>query len=285
MNGVFRHPLRVGTRLAWLAGEITWIALNYIPRVALRSDCSRMQAKARWLHWGCRRVVKIFHLEFHTDDRVPFQGLLVSNHLSYLDVLVFSALTPCVFVAKREVKNWPVFGLFARLAGTVFVDRCRRLQAGASAHALEKVLADGGLAVLFPEGTSSNGQQVLPFKSALLDPVVRHRHPISVSALQYALTIGDVQEEVCYWKNMTLFPHLLNLLSKQGLAVRVRFSQGQRQVLDRKVLARQLHDAVSKLNSSIRSRALGDAPPAETPELTSEVVAGGGIEPVHRLVT
>jgi 1-acyl-sn-glycerol-3-phosphate acyltransferase len=235
-----------------------WIALNYIPQVVLQSDSPRLGAKARWLHWGCRRVLTIFQLKVAVTGPVPQKGLLVSNHLSYLDVLVFSTLTPAVFVAKREVRSWPVFGLFARLAGTVFVDRRRRLQAGASAHAVETVFADGLLAVLFPEGTSSNGQQVLPFKSALLEPAVRSNQPISISAIQYDLRVGDVQEEVCYWKDMTLVPHLLNLLSKQGMAARVRFSRMERDGSDRKVLARQLHTEVSGLNSSIRPRVVDD---------------------------
>src|SRR5262249_20449505 len=107
--------------------------------------------------------------------------------------------------------------------------------------------------------TSSNGQQVLPFKSALLEPAVRSIHSISISAIQYDLRIGDVQEEVCYWKDMTLVPHLLNLLSKQGLAVRVRFSRMEKEDSSRKTLARQLHAEVSRLNSSIRPLVVDDA--------------------------
>jgi 1-acyl-sn-glycerol-3-phosphate acyltransferase len=67
-------------------------------------------------------------------------------------------LTPAVFVAKREVKNWPVFGWFAKLAGTVFVDRRRRSQVGASATLIKALLSEDALVVLFPEGTSSDGQ-------------------------------------------------------------------------------------------------------------------------------
>jgi 1-acyl-sn-glycerol-3-phosphate acyltransferase len=218
-------------------------------------------------------VIRIFQLKVAVIGPVPQRGLLVSNHLSYLDVLVFSALTPAIFVAKREVKSWPVFGLFARLAGTVFVDRRRRLQAGACADAVETVLADGGLAVLFPEGTSSNGQQVLPFKSALLEPAVRSNHPISVSAIHYELRGGDVQEEVCYWKDMTLFPHLLNLLSKRGLAVRVGFSRTERENSGRKVLARQLRAEVSKLSGSIRPRFVDDTlPPEDSPRQPNRTI-------------
>lgn len=140
----------------------------------------------------------------------------------------------------------------------------------------------------FPEGTSSNGQQVLPFKSALLAPVAGHKHPISVSALQYALAIGDVHEEVCYWKDMTLLTHLLNLLSKQEVAVRVRFSQVEPEVSDRKVLARQLHAEISKLNNSIRSSlfdALKSPNPRTYPAVEwrvqgCQVLAGRGRSPV-----
>ena len=232
---------------------MTWIALSYVPRVALLSHCSHLEAKAQWLHWACQRVIRIFNLEIRSQGSIPGHGLLVSNHLSYLDVLVISALTPSVFVAKREVKTWPIFGFFARLAGTLFVDRCRRIQADTSARELETVLSDGRLAVLFPEGTSSDGQHVLPFRSALLEPVANCRHPISVSAMQYELNAGNVQEEVCYWKNMTLLPHLLNLLSKPALVAHVRFLRVERRALGRKVLARQLHAEVLRLNNSVRT--------------------------------
>ena len=256
VNGALRHPLRVGTRLAWLAREITWIALNYVPRVALRSDSSLLQAKARWLQWGCRRVIKIFRLEIHAAESVPRQGLMVSNHLSYLDVLVFSALTPCVFVAKREVKDWPVFGWFARLAGTLFADRQRRLQVGVLAKALKDVLDQGTLVVLFPEGTSSDGQTVLPFKSALLSPVATCAGPVAASVIHYFLNDGDVKDEVCYWKDMTLLPHLINLLSKQSIVAGVGFSQMEVNGSDRKMLARRLHAKVQSMkNGSLAAAA------------------------------
>jgi 1-acyl-sn-glycerol-3-phosphate acyltransferase len=93
---------------------------------------------------------------------IPAGGLLVSNHLGYLDVLVLSAITPAVFVAKREIRNWPLVGLLASLAGTLFVDRERRVQVGRMNDDIQVTLAAGALVVLFAEGTSSNGQTVLP---------------------------------------------------------------------------------------------------------------------------
>ena len=172
---------------------------------------------------------------------------MVSNHLSYLDILILSALTPALFVAKREVRAWPVFGWFGILAGTIFVDRERRARVLESTRVLEAVLNSGALVVLFPEGTSSDGHDVLPFKSTLLQPIASSRHAVSASAIAYSLRDGDVEEEVCYWKDMTLLPHVLNLLSKEGITARVRFSQVQPGDTDRRALAKRLHAEVVTL--------------------------------------
>src|SRR6516165_7769117 len=113
MNGVLQHPLRVGTRLVWLAGEVVWAALRFIPCILLRSNSSGLVWRARWLQYACRRALRIFNVELHAAGPIPERGLLVSNHLSYVDILVLSALTPSIFVSKSEVRNWPVFGWFA----------------------------------------------------------------------------------------------------------------------------------------------------------------------------
>ena len=82
---------------------------------------------------------------------VPSGGLLVSNHLSYLDVPVMSAITPTVFVAKHEIRSWPVIGLLARLAGTLFIDRGRRINVAPVNAAVQTALDGGALVVVFPE--------------------------------------------------------------------------------------------------------------------------------------
>jgi lyso-ornithine lipid O-acyltransferase len=106
-------------------------------------------------------------------------ALFVVNHSSYLDVTVLSSLVPASFVAKREVASWPLYGLLARLQRTLFVERDRR-HAGAQRGLMAQRLAAGDALVLFPEGTSSDGNRVLPFKSALFAVAVEGvagRHP------------------------------------------------------------------------------------------------------------
>lgn len=193
----------------------------------------------------------MFGLKPQVSGEIPSRGLLISNHLSYLDIPVLSATTPAIFVSKREVKFWPVFGQFAQMAGTLFVDRKRRLRVGEMNSEIQDALDAGALVALFPEGTSSNGETVLPFKSALLEPAVNQRHHIFVVCIQYALDDGgDAGKEICYWGDDTFFPHMLNLLSKRGVQATVRFEPFRMETGDRKELARQLRDAVLRLKNS-----------------------------------
>ena len=247
MNGLRKHPVRVGARLVWLAGELIWAAISYVPKVVLRSGSSGLEARASWLQAGCRRGLRIFDVEVQAAGPIPNCGLLVSNHLSYLDILVLSALAPSIFVAKRDVKSWPIFGWFARLGGTLFADRDRRTQVGQLTRELRTLLDRGALVVLFPEGTSSDGSTVLPFKSALLEPATNASRPVSASLIAYQLEDGNVGEEVCYWKDMTFIPHLLNLLSKRCIKASVCFAGPQPDRTNRKELARHLHAEVLKL--------------------------------------
>jgi lyso-ornithine lipid O-acyltransferase len=191
--------------------------------------------------------LRVFSIEVRSDGTVPHLGLLVSNHLSYLDILVLGSIARPTFVSKHEVRSWPVFGWLASLAGTIFVNREKRSEVATSTEQIREVLARGDLLVLFPEGTSSDGQTVLPFKSSLLEPVVEAKQPISGSYINYAMTDGDVGKEVCYWGDMTLGPHLLNLLGKRGIVAHVSFREIDDVSGNRKQLAQRLHATVLQL--------------------------------------
>jgi 1-acyl-sn-glycerol-3-phosphate acyltransferase len=248
------RSFRLCFRFVWLSAELLLAAFAYITAVALRSADRRMRTRAHWLQHSCRRVLRVLNVEVDAQGPVPSTGLLVCNHLSYLDVLVLGAFTPAVFVAKCEVRHWPVFGWFAVLAGTVFVDRQRRTQTGWTAEKIQAVLESGQLIVLFPEGTSSDGKTVLPFKSSLLEPATKTTWPLSVGVLRYGLEDGNVGEEVCYWKDMTFLPHLLNLMTKRCIQASVLFTRPQQQTRNRKELARILHSETVGLNDRHAAR-------------------------------
>jgi 1-acyl-sn-glycerol-3-phosphate acyltransferase len=115
---------------------------------------------------------------------------------------------------------------------------------------IEKSLTTGNVLVLFPEGTSWNGSEVLPFKSSLLEPIVGAKHPLAVGYLSYALEDGDAANDVCYWGDATFFPHLVNMMTKNHIRSRVSFAPVQLPANDRKELAQQLHAEISRLAPS-----------------------------------
>jgi 1-acyl-sn-glycerol-3-phosphate acyltransferase len=180
---------------------------------------------------------------------MPHSGLLVCNHLSYLDIIVLSSIRPCVFVAKRDVAAWPLFGWLARAAGTIFVDRERRLASANVVDLVREAVAGGSLVVLFPEGTSSDGSTVLPFKSALLESAVELRCPVGAGAIDYGLDDGSVADEVCYWRDMSLVPHLLNLFFKREIRSMCSFSLPRIRAGDRKEIAHELREEIVSMRS------------------------------------
>jgi 1-acyl-sn-glycerol-3-phosphate acyltransferase len=244
-----RHPLRIIGRSVWLCGEFIVMALDYCWTVMLRRQTS-LPARARWLQQSSRRLLRVLNVDWRAVGNIPQRGLLVANHLSYLDITVLSAITPATFVAKREVKGWPLFGWFARMAGTIFVHREMRSDVGRTTAEIQEALDEGTLVVLFPEGTSSGGKTVLPFKSALLEPAVQSEHPLFAGCFGYALADGSVPDEVCYWGDMTLLPHLLNVIGKRQIAAQVAFARIAESGHDRKQLALLLHSEVLRLKES-----------------------------------
>jgi hypothetical protein len=156
---------------------------------------------------------------------------------------------PAVFVAKSEVRSWPVFGWFASLAGTLFVIRAKRSDVSRMNEEIERTLNGGDVLVLFPEGTSWNGSEVLPFKSSLLEPVAGSKHSLTVAHISYTLADGDVANDICYWGDMTFFPHLLKLMTREQIKARVSFEPVLNPADERKELAVQLHAEVVRLKN------------------------------------
>jgi 1-acyl-sn-glycerol-3-phosphate acyltransferase len=241
---------RVVFGLLWLSGVVAWAFADYLLHCAFRRRDSICALRARWLQRHCRVALGLFRLQLRVNGPIPEGGLLVSNHQSYLDILVLSSILPVVFVSKRELKFWPLIGWLAQLAGTLFVDRRCRTQVAETNREIQAALDAGLLVVLFPEGTTSDGTSVLPFRSALLEPAARRTHPLSVSCIEYAMDDGDAASEVCYWGDHVFFPHLLNLLKRRGFRAAVQFSPVISATTDRKELAGQLRVQILKLKAN-----------------------------------
>jgi 1-acyl-sn-glycerol-3-phosphate acyltransferase len=239
--------LRFVFRAIWFLAEMLGFACDFAWHWLKHGGALPQSERSRWLQRSSHRTLKIFSLATTHEGTPPAAGLLVCNHLSYLDILVLVSLMPAVFVAKSEVKNWPVFGWFASLAGTLFVIRARRTDVTRMNSEIERTLDGGNVLVLFPEGTSWNGSEVLPFKSSLLEPIVGSKHPLTVAHISYSLADGNVANDICYWGDVTFFPHLLKLITKKQIKARVSFAPVLDPAAERKELAVQLHAEVVRL--------------------------------------
>ncbi|MBB99414.1 MAG: 1-acyl-sn-glycerol-3-phosphate acyltransferase, partial [Rhodobacteraceae bacterium] len=209
--------------------------------------------------------------------------LITANHVSWLDITVLGSRMPLSFVAKSEVASWPVFGLFAKLQRSVFVDRERRSATARTASELGARLAEGDAMVLFAEGTSNSGNEVLPFRSALIGAA---RHAVAgegedVWIQPLALAYTDLQgvpmgrqfrAHVAWYGDMEMIPHFMNVVRKGAVDVTVvwggplRVSPGD----DRKMLTRRLERSVREMAAVARA---GRALPAAGTESDSEAEA------------
>ena len=220
-----------------------------LPENASRKDC------AEWLHETCVRGLQSIRVQVEIWGTPPAGGLIVSNHLSYLDILSYSAAVPCVFVSKAEVERWPIFGRYARWSGSVFV---RRHDRGDAARANAKVgesLKNGVPVVLFPEGTTTDGHRILRFHSTMLQPAIDVAAPITPCAIAYELDDGDPATEVAWWGDMTLLPHVWHLMGKKQVHAKIIFGKPTTGSGDRKQLGQRLHEQVVELHRTLQREA------------------------------
>jgi 1-acyl-sn-glycerol-3-phosphate acyltransferase len=187
-------------------------------------------AAARLPHWYHRHVARLLGVKLRVAGERPAKGpaFIVANHVSWLDIIVLSAAAPVSFVAKKEVSKWPFFGTLARLQRTVFVDRERRHNTGRERDEISDRLKEGGMIVLFPEGTSHTGRSVLPFRSSYFAAVHDPDIPVIPVTLAYSerwglpLTTREVPRYAWYG-DMDLPPHLWNAMSEGPLTVDIIF--------------------------------------------------------------
>ena len=202
--------------------------------------------------------------------------LFVSNHVSWADILVIGSLAPVAFVSKSEVGNWPLVGTTARLQHTVFVDRARRHQTGDAIAEMVKRLANGISLVLFAEGTSNDGNRVLPFRSALMGAVreagARSEHGILIQPMAICYTrlhgipMGRQHRPLIAWYgDLDFMPHFKAFIARGALDVVVSYGEPvvADATADRKVLARSLEGAVRRITADTLSGRPRPAQPAE----------------------
>ncbi len=225
-------------RVTLMAVAIIIATVTLLPFQLIAARLQRFWYKSLPMFWQ-GLVCRILGLRVHAHGEIPVKRplLLVSNHISWTDILVLGSLGQLSFIAKSEVKSWPVFGIFAQLQNTIFIERDQKKQSGAQAEAIARRLQDGDVLVLFAEGTTSDGNHILPFKSSLFgaakialpdapDGQVLVQ-PVSVAYTKlHGVAMGRYHRPVAGWPgNVGLIKHLIGIMRAGAIDVEVTFGE------------------------------------------------------------
>jgi 1-acyl-sn-glycerol-3-phosphate acyltransferase len=236
--------------LQWLAIARNWPLAARLPRLWQRIAC---------------RVAGIRVRVEGAPAKPPL--LLASNHISWLDIPVLGSVLPVSFVAKAEVGTWPVVGMLARLQRTIFIDRTRRSQTGSATAEIAHRVERGDVMVLFAEGTTGDGNRLLPFRSALLGAargasgsgsIIVQPVAITYSAI-HGLPVGYTDRpSIAWYGDMKLIRHFAGATGRGGLDVIVSFGEpiafgaGE----DRKKVAEECFNSVRRMIDEVRRQPL-----------------------------
>ncbi|MDG2148603.1 MAG: lysophospholipid acyltransferase family protein [Planctomycetota bacterium] len=254
-----RATLRLGAFFIWCGGAFAASLLAQLMIVLMPSvgvSAKRITAKV----WA-RGVCLIIGLQVDVQGSPPEPPfILVSNHLSYIDIVTLMSVIPGVFVAKSEVANWPLLGPLSRVASTIFVDRQSKKDVVRVNAEIDRILARGEGLIMFPEGTSSQGRSVLPFRSSLLQPACSAGHPVNYASLSYHTPSGAPPAEmsVCWWGDMTFGDHFWGLLQLPSIEGSISFG-------DQSVAAGSRHELAHALQIAVieNFRPVSDTPEGE----------------------
>lgn len=267
-----RSPLRLW-RLIWRAPTFLIAALAaWFPLLVLRPLLARSAPQA-WRVvrrtvlrcWG-RASLAILGCRVTVRGKAPGSPfLLISNHVSYVDIFLLSAFAPGRFVSKAEIRHWPVAGAMCRTVDIIFVDRRRRRDVRRVGEQIAAALADGDPVILFPEGTSTPGNEVAPLKPSLLAPAAGQELPVHWAVIRYQTPPDESPAflSVAWWGEMPLAPHAPDLLKLRRIDAEIEFGDEPVRSADRKKLALLLRERMSSryrpMVSNEELAAVGDA--------------------------
>jgi len=182
---------------------------------------------------------------------------IISNHLTYLDGITLGSLFPVLFVSKREVKSWPLFGQMASLGATIFIDRSKKNKARDYVHTISDVLEDNVDVLVFPEGTSTDGKRLLPFQTVFFNPPIKSAKPILPIAISYLQIdnkkISEENKNLVYWYGkMPFLTHLWEVLKLRKITMKVKINHSidsakfKSDSSGRKELSNLCHNVINK---------------------------------------
>ncbi len=189
----------------------------------------RQQSKARLIQWWCRQLLVAFNLRVVTSGQLPApdaslsKTMFVANHISWSDIHALNSLIALRFIAKSEIKNWPVFGYLVSKANTLFIDRNKRQDAKRTIDIAQKSLLAGDNLCFFPEGTTTDGTEMMPFKSSLIQAAILAEATVWPVAIRYLNTDGSINTRIAYAGETTLVESMQQFLLQKQPTIELLF--------------------------------------------------------------
>jgi 1-acyl-sn-glycerol-3-phosphate acyltransferase len=237
-------------RVAWRAWRVFVHLLRGLATIMWRFPrLTPAQRDLRVQAWAAAMLLRLgVTLEVHGTAPAIGPMLLVCNHVSWLDIIVLHAAHHCRFVSKADVGRWPIVGRLATGAGTLYIERSSRRDAMRVVHDMVQALHQGDILMVFPEGTTGDGDTLLPFHANLIQAAVSAPAPVQPVALRYEDADGANSRAVSYVGDETLVGSVWRTLQSRGLRATVRFGQAQQHDgRDRRGWARDLRMEVARL--------------------------------------
>jgi 1-acyl-sn-glycerol-3-phosphate acyltransferase len=184
----------------------------------------RSRRRAAIRRWSCRLLhILGVHLHVHDAPARVRPLMLVANHVSWLDIFMLNAAIPVRFVAKSEIRNWPAIGWLSARSGTLFIERGRRRDTARVNRLIAEAMLEDDVVAVFPEGTTSDGSQVLRFHSSLLQPALIAEAGVQPVALRLANGDGALCTEAAYDGDKTLWQSLQLIIAQPAIHAHVHF--------------------------------------------------------------
>ncbi|MFT7517388.1 MAG: 1-acyl-sn-glycerol-3-phosphate acyltransferase [Myxococcota bacterium] len=239
----FEH-LRAVIRLIAAAVLLLILVVSWLLPLVVRVFSSRQADRLllRQLGIWCRATLKVIGVKVISQGPKPSAPyLLASNHLSYLDVLVLWSQIDGFFLGKSELAKWPVMGPLIRAAGTVFINRTQRSGVVAAIESVTEKVIEGNGVIFFPEGATSSGGEIRPFKSNMFQVAAHSQLPAHVSVIHYSTQSArhSGASDMAWWGDRGFASHFYKLLSFDNKIARVTFVEQQVAHADRKQMAQQ----------------------------------------------
>jgi 1-acyl-sn-glycerol-3-phosphate acyltransferase len=221
-----RRTTSAGTRLA-RAGRLLGHLLHGVAITVFVFPFATARTRSRHVERWSRRLLAILHVRLHVEGERPDANsrpaLIVANHVSWLDIFLLDAVAHVRFVGKSEIRRWPVIGWLSTRAGTMYIERSRRRDTGRINRLVAAALERRELCAVFPEGTTTIGDEVLPFHASLLQPAVAAGADVIPVAIRFARPDGTRCEEAAYDGDKSLLDTMRLMLTQPRIEATLRF--------------------------------------------------------------